>query len=88
MSVYVDDMRPCIRNRNWRWDSACHLFADSVSELHKFARKLSLKRTWFQNNTVPHYDLAANKRQQAVRFGATEVDDRAVVEIIRKHRNG
>jgi len=32
-----------------------------------------LKRTWFQNKRIPHYDLTANKRRQAVSLGATEV---------------
>ena len=90
MGVYVDDLRPVMRNKSWPYHTACHLVADTVSELHAFARKLSLRRSWYQsnNNNLPHYDLTENKRGQAVRFGALEITDRRLVEMIQKHRKG
>ena len=84
--IYVDNMRPVMRNRNWPYNHACHLVADSELELHTFARRLSLKRSWFQSNTLPHYDLTPNKRMQALRLGAIEITDKRLVEMIRKHR--
>lgn len=86
MGVYVDDMRLVIKNRNWPYPKACHLVADTVRELHIFAMRLSLRRGWFQKNTIPHYDLTANKRAQALRFGALEITDKRLVEMIKKYR--
>ena len=86
MGVYVDDMRSVIRNKNWPYPKACHLMADSVKELHIFARKLSLKRRWFQSNTIPHYDLTESKRKQSLRFGAIPISDKRLVEMIQEYR--
>jgi len=30
----------------------CHMCADSTSELHEFAKKLNLKREWFQDKKI------------------------------------
>lgn len=86
MAVYVDDMRNVIRNKNWRYSEACHMVADTEHDLHVFARRLNLKRSWFQYNTIPHYDLTKSKRIDAVLLGAIEITDRQLVEMIRKHR--
>ena len=51
MTVYVDDAR--IPARVGRWDSSwSHLFADTQDELHAFAARLGLRRSWFQDPTV------------------------------------
>ena len=72
--IYVDSLRSCIPNHKWRWNESCHLFADSLEELHEFALKLGLKRSYFQaGSIVPHYDLTANKRKEAVKKGADEI---------------
>ena len=84
--VYVDEMRPVRRNRNWPYDKACHMVSDSLTELHAFARRLSLKRCWYQGNALPHYDLTPNKRIQALRLGAIEITDKQLVEMISKYR--
>ena len=35
-----------------------HLVADTEEELHKFAQKIGLKRSWYQDKShYPHYDL-------------------------------
>lgn len=74
MGVYVDQLLPCIPNSRWRWTRSCHLLADSVSELHKFAELLGMKRSWFQPEAVlPHYDLTGSMRAKAVRLGAKEL---------------
>ena len=81
--VYVDDMMACIPNRNWRWNRACHLFADTLDELHEFAAKLRMKRSWFRHkggNSLPHYDLTANKRLESVAIGAVPLDRRQAFE--------
>lgn len=55
----------------------CHLHADSVDELHAFATRLGMKRSWFQDKPFfPHYDLQWRKRALAVRLGAIEISHR------------
>lgn len=34
-----------------------HLFAEEVGELHTFARKVGLSRSWYHITPVPHYDV-------------------------------
>lgn len=60
------------RHNGKQW---CHLFADSIEELHEFAERLGLRREWFQNKKLfPHYDLVTSKRKLAISLGAQEVD--------------
>jgi hypothetical protein len=87
MAVYVDNLRPSLKNKNWRYDKACHLMSDSIDELHLFASKIGLKRSWFQSNTLPHYDLTRRMRARAIDFGAVEITDKQMVEMIHKHRH-
>lgn len=85
MSVYVDDLTPCIPNKNWRWTESCHLIADSLDELHEFANRIGMKRAWFQNDSrLPHYDLNKNRRAIAVRMGVVEIDRREFVSKMRE----
>jgi len=76
MTVWVDPPRKCLAGPSWPWGEACHLLADDLDELHRFARGLGLKREWFQGppaHRVAHYDLAAAMRVKAVRAGAVEL---------------
>lgn len=51
MAVYVDNMR--INAKAGRTSGIwCHLTADTSSELHEFAAKIGLKRSWFQPASV------------------------------------
>ena len=87
MAVYVDPVFACKPNRRWRWSSACHMFADSLDELHAMASKLGLRREWFQGgDSLQHYDLTGGKRQQAVRLGAVEVDRRFAADFVIRSR--
>jgi hypothetical protein len=91
MTVYVDDARiPARVGRiRGRWS---HLFADSQEELHAFAERLGLQRSWFQPGTpyggVPsrhwHYDVTESKRTEAIRLGAVAVTMRDSVDIKRR----
>lgn len=39
-----------------------HLVGDSENELHRFAKKVGLKRGWFQGKgRYPHYDILSKK---------------------------
>lgn len=62
-----------------RFKDYCHLFADDVTELHVFAKRLGLRREWFQvsqgmSGKFPHYDISPNKRRLALQMGA-EIKD-------------
>ena len=80
MSVYVDFMMGCLRNKNWKHNESCHLFADSEDELHELAQKIGLRRSWSQNRqkktSFPHYDLTRSMREKAIKAGAIELTDR------------
>ncbi len=89
MTVYVDNMRMRVPKRigtvrGGRWS---HLIADTEEELHAFAARLGLQRSWFQDprdkhpewpadsyaaNTW-HYDVVDAKRRQAIELGAVAV---------------
>ncbi len=71
--IFVDEMKPCKPNKNWRYNSSCHLTTDGdLEELHTFAERLGLRRKWFQDGRHPHYDLTYTKRLIAIRLGAKE----------------
>ena len=74
MTVYVDD-----EQIEWRGQLWCHLVADSSDELHAFAKKLGLRKSWFQTKSVyPHYDVNMNMRSKALLLGAI-AGDRAII---------
>lgn len=67
MAIYVDN--ECIP---WKGEHWCHLVADSLPELHEFARLLGLRRSWFQERSVyPHYDVTVRVRDKALVLGAS-----------------
>jgi len=76
MAVYIDAEGIRWRNRLW-----CHLVADSLNELHDFARRIGLKRQWFQDRGFyPHYDVTIAIREKALRFGAVDADRPTIVD--------
>lgn len=85
--IFVDKLRPCLKNKNWRYDKSCHLFATDVKELKIFAVKIGLKESWFQDNKrLPHFDLTREMRTRAICNGAIEVSNRDFYEILKKPR--
>ena len=80
--IYVDPLAMhgwCLRGQIVK---SSHLFDDgNLEELHQFAQRLGLKRTWFQPSSTPHYDLTASIRAKAIALGAQEVDRRQAVTI-------
>lgn len=78
MTIYVDE--PIFPFRGQMY---CHMATDDdIEKLHQMAVRLSLKRSWFQNNPGhPHYDISPNKRTLAVEYGAVEV---STIELIKK----
>jgi hypothetical protein len=81
MSVYVDTPM----DWGWKYGKSCHLIADTEEELHKFAAKIGMRRSWFQNKKdFPHYDLTVKRRATAVKLGAIEITDKELIKKIRK----
>ncbi len=76
MTVFVDEIRQWPTTIRCFKDGSCHMFADSLDELHAFAKVLGLKRGWFQDERHPHYDLTPVRRAKAVAHGATEISTR------------
>jgi len=74
--IYVDEtknyspdlMDAATRRNGTAW---CHLTADSLDELHAIAKRIGLRRKWFQDHgRVPHYDITPGKRLEALCSGA------------------
>lgn len=75
MTVYVDNERIEWRGRNW-----CHMVADTPDELHAFARRLGLRKSWFQSASVyPHYDITVSVRNRALELGALDGDRPTII---------
>ena len=58
-----------------------HLIADSLSELHSFAGRIGLKRSWFQGGSrYPHYDiLSVTVEKRALAEGAVAMSKQGLV---------
>jgi hypothetical protein len=86
MAVYVDDA--C-----WPWQGLkwCHLLADDIDELHRFAARLGIHRPSYQGppkTSVPHYDLTAFERRRALALGARPCSREEIVAVVRLVRIG
>jgi hypothetical protein len=83
MAVYVDDAL-------WRWHGLrwCHLLADDIDELHRFAAELGLHRDSYQGHKTgkPHYDLTAFERDRALRLGAVLCTREEIVAVLHRVR--
>jgi hypothetical protein len=97
MTVYVDQMfiPATVGGHTSRW---CHLTADTKDELHAFAARIGLRRSYFQTCKRSracrpaeqcvhwHYDVTEGKRHQAVRLGAVEINRQQMVDLLRARR--
>ncbi len=84
MAVYVDD--PIW---NWQGRKWCHLLADDIDELHRFAREIGLHRSSYQGppkTANPHYDITGFERSRALARGAIASDRTAIVMVLRQLR--
>lgn len=86
VSVYVDPLMShgwVLRGKSIQ---SCHLLADSDEELHVLARRIGLRRSWFQQGSRPHYDLVPSKRILAVQRGAIELKGDSLREFMLRTR--
>jgi hypothetical protein len=90
MTIYVDDAHlPATVGRHT--SSWCHLTADTQQELHEFAARLGLKRSYFQpgkpigGKPSPfwHYDVTAGMRVKSIGIGAQPTPWREMPDIMR-----
>jgi hypothetical protein len=87
VSVYVDPMMEHGGSSTFRWKRSCHMYADTLDELHAMARTVGMRRAWFQDKeTLPHYDLVGTRRALAVAAGAIEHTCEQMVQFSRSLR--
>lgn len=70
MTVYVDEVQRWPTKLRCFQAGSAHLTADTLEELHELASRIGLRRAWFQNVRVPHYDITPKKRAAALAAGA------------------
>jgi hypothetical protein len=66
MPVYIDTP-----TNGWS-----HMIADSIEELHNFAKSIGIKKCWYQNKrgkNQPHYDVRESKYSEAINQGAIQI---------------
>jgi len=89
MSVYVDPLLDHGGSSSFRWTRSCHMYADTLDELHAMADAIGMRREWFQNKpSLPHYDLVPARRAKAMKLGAIEHSMRQMVDFMRNNRMG
>lgn len=81
MPTYVDG-----EANRFRGMVMCHMFADTLDELHAMAAAIGMRREWFQPFSFPHYDVAKGRRAAAIKAGAIEVSRREGYEIRKRLR--
>jgi hypothetical protein len=92
--IYVDNMD--MPARVGRYDTVwCHLITDNpdLEELHLFAEKIGLKRSYFQDKRYgpkdpgrPHYDVTPNVKKKAIENGAVEIEIDQVHDVMEMRR--
>jgi hypothetical protein len=87
MPVYVDPILEHGGSDSFRWPRSCHMYADTLEELHAMADAIGMRRGWFQDKPdLPHYDLVPGRRMRAVALGAVEHERYQLVEFMRRRR--
>lgn len=85
MSVYIDQVRKWGGSASFRWKESCHMYADSLFELHAMAKAVGMKREWFQDKPrLPHYDLTPGRRILALKHGAIEHSAKKMVAFMNR----
>ena len=79
MTVYIDQAE--FYKPNGRVGYA-HMTADSLEELHEFAREVDIKHCWFHRGSkYPHYDVSSQKRDAAVAAGAVVISSKELAQV-------
>ena len=87
MTIYVDHAM----NRLGRMKMSHMMTNSNLDELHQFAKRIGLKREWFQNHPIhPHYDISESKRKIAIQNGAIPISSEGLLMLcsnISQHRS-
>lgn len=87
--IMVDELVrwPHAKRRCFKMGS-CHLTTyGDIESLHEFAKRIGMKREWFQDHPLaPHYDLSPARREAALSAGAFFVSarDQAIERVARR----
>lgn len=82
MAVYIDSA-----NNKFRGMIMSHMIADTLDELHVMAKKIGMKKEWFQEDaSFPHYDVSISRKKDALKLGAIEIERREIVRKMRELR--
>lgn len=76
--VFVDNMY-----RRWGRGIWCHLWSPDERMLHGMAKRIGLRREWFQDKRADfkHYDVTKERRARAVAAGAIEITMQDMVRL-------
>jgi hypothetical protein len=88
MAILIDSFYKGVRGPIRYWLRICgHLVSDtSLEELHLFAQSLGLRREWFHEKSIPHYDLTGEVYELALQRGALLVSSREIIlRAVRKN---
>lgn len=85
MPVYVDPLS----DWGWKYGRSCHLVTDGdVEELHEFATRIGLRRSWFQPaNGRPHYDLTGPQGGRTQPWRAHATVEAAIATLVAAGRS-
>lgn len=72
--VSVTQMMPCIPCRYWPVTTVCSLLADTLEDLHSFARFVGLNPKLFEDGICPRYNLTIQMRAEALAAGAVPIN--------------
>lgn len=72
MAVYIDNAM--IKWGRGKWS---HMTADTMDELHDMAKRIGMRREWFQDKRHhQHYDVTKSRRDRAIACGAIPLSTR------------
>jgi uncharacterized protein DUF4031 len=87
MTVYVDPLFQWPTGPRCFRGGCCHMTADTVDELVRFAWRIGLREKWLQDGERAarfHFDVTPERRAHAVRLGAVEVSSRELVAVMKR----
>lgn len=75
-----------IRIDNPNGEGWCHMVADTIKELHEFAGRMIISKSYYQNKrgkNQPHYDIRNWKAEECLAFGAVRVKRKELFQFLK-----
>lgn len=65
-----------------------HMIGDTIEELHEFAKKVGLRKSYYQNKKKkdkiePHYDVRISRYREMIEAGAKPITRAELLTILR-----